>query len=214
MHSDILWLNLAISLLFCQKISPIESMKKPMSFFLKKFYFAQWLSVLVVCLFLNQTANAQSRPRALKAPPPGSNWTYDIGASTGSYNGNNYSELHLALNWILSDFWTWRNSAFSRFGSNMTSAFGLDSSARLTLSSVGDSGFGVNFFAGPGYRFSNNENSAAFAEAGLTLKLAGISVGVGYKGLYYTNPGQNSDGTNRPKGDSNIFLILAGGGAF
>ncbi len=150
--------------------------------------------------------------------PPGlenaSRWTYDIGLSTGSYNSRNYSELNLGLNWIFSEYILWRNSAFSRFGSGIDSVLGLDSSARFTLSAKGDSGLGFNFFLGPGYRFSNKENSAVLGETGLTLRVAGISVGAGYKALYYDNPGTNPDGTSKSRTDSNIFLIFAGGGAF
>jgi hypothetical protein len=162
---------------------------------------------------INSVSQAQSR-RSVKQQDSFHHWTYDLGASTGSYNGNNYTELNLALNWNFSEYMTWRNSVFSRFGSNMDSVLGLDSSARLTLSSMGDSGLGIKFFIGPGYRFSNSDNSAVFGETGLTIQVAGLSVGAGMKGLYYSKPGKNADGTDKPKTDSNIFLILAGGGAF
>lgn len=165
-------------------------------------------------IFSEYTFAQNRRLRSVPESGRGSYWTYDLGASTGSYNGNNYTELNLGLNWIFSDLVTWRNSIFSRFGSNMNTAGGLDTSARLTLSTMGDSGLGVHFFAGPGYRFSNSENSAVFGEAGLTIQVAGLSVGAGYKALYYGNPGKNADGTDKPKSDTNIFLILAGGGVF
>jgi hypothetical protein len=172
-----------------------------------------WIFLFCCVLTINSVSQAQSR-RSVKQQDSFHHWTYDLGASTGSYNGNNYTELNLALNWNFSEYMTWRNSVFSRFGSNMDSVLGLDSSARLTLSSMGDSGLGIKFFIGPGYRFSNSDNSAVFGETGLTIQVAGLSVGAGMKGLYYSKPGKNADGTDKPKTDSNIFLILAGGGAF
>ena len=173
------------------------------------------ISIFLFCCVLTLATSAQAQSRRLvSAPEDISRWTYDIGASSGNYNGNKYSEINLGLNWNFSKYLTWRNSGFTRFGTNTDTIYGLDSSARFTLSSMGDSGFGFNFFLGPGYRFSTTENSAAFGETGLTIKLAGLSVGVGGKVLYYSHPGKNANGTDKPKTDSNIFLILAGGGAF
>jgi hypothetical protein len=141
--------------------------------------------------------------------------TYDLGVSTGSYNGTNYNEINLGLNWHLNSFTTWRNALYSRFGSQEAASQGLDSSLRFDYNYLADGGaFGFNLFGGPGYRFSKKDQSASFLEGGLKLKLAGLTVGGGVKILNYSDPGTNADGTARAKQDTTLFLILAGSGAF
>lgn len=161
---------------------------------------------------LQSVAQAQYRQVSASSRPT---FTYDVGGSVGNYNGTSYSEVNLGLNWHFNDYLTWRNAVFSRFGSEQASASGLDTSMRFDygLQSQGGS-LGFNVFAGPGYRFSKNEYSAAFAEAGLTVKLGGLNIGGGAKLMNYTSPGTASDGSNLPKNDVTYFIILAGGGAF
>ena len=139
--------------------------------------------------------------------------TYDVGFSTGSYAGNSYSEMHLGLNWYFWEYFNWRNSAFTRSGKNVESATGLDSSLRFETRDDGADSIGYHIFAGPGFRFSSQSNSAYFAEAGSTLRLGGLSIGAGFKHLNYVRPGNDSTGAELPKGDTNVFLIIAGGGA-
>ena len=141
--------------------------------------------------------------------------TYDLGLSSGTYNGSSYTELNLGLNWRFMDNLIWRNSVFSRSGTNVNSGAGLDSSARVTFDlDGGEQGLRFNFYAGPGIRLSNKENTGIFGEAGITARIAGLAIGLGYKTLQYNDPGTNSDGTDRSKTDSTISIIIAGGGAF
>lgn len=140
--------------------------------------------------------------------------SWDLGASTGSYNSKTYSEVNLGLNWFLQDYLVWRNAGFARFPQDEDSYTGLDTSLRLQHYAATDSGtFGIGFFGGPGYRISKAEASAAFVEAGVHFKLGGLSLGGGVKAFSYTNPGKDSLGRSLPREDTVFFLILSGGGA-
>lgn len=141
-------------------------------------------------------------------------FTYDVGAASGSYNGNNYSEINLGLNWYFSDAVAWRNSLFTRFGTGVDSATGVDSSLRYTYNTDARATLGLGFFAGGGYRLTKTQDAGPFAEAGLTLRAGGLSVGAGIKEIFYPSPGTDSNGGKLPDHDSTVFLILAGGGVF
>jgi hypothetical protein len=167
-----------------------------------KFY----LSLFTILTLIQMPAYAQRR---------GPTFTYDLGVSSGTRNDKGYSEVNLGLNWYLDPNFVWRNSVFTRFGTGIESTGGLDSSARYVYNTPRDeNGFGVGFFAGPGYRFSSKENTGIFGEAGLTLKLAGLAAGVGVKSIYYNSPGNDASGKENSKSDTVVFIILAAGGAF
>jgi len=141
-------------------------------------------------------------------------FTYDLGISSGTYNDKGYSELQLGLNWSLLEHFVWRNSLFTRFGSGIKGTGGLDTSARFVYNSARDEqGFGVGFFAGPGYRISDKENSGVFGEAGLTLKMAGFATGVGVKAISYNSPGTDANGRTLSRTDTTTFIILSAGGS-
>jgi hypothetical protein len=164
-----------------------------------------FLSIFIVSL----AAPAQSRSRNHSTA------TYDLGLSTGNYSDHSYTEIQGGLNWYLLDSVAWRNALFTRFGSEIDSASGLDTSLRYVYNSPRDErGFGVGFFAGPGYRISNKENSGLFGEAGATVKAGGFAIGGGVKSISYSSPGKDSRGVELSKSDTVVFLILAGGGAF
>lgn len=177
------------------------------------FKLIQKVIILFLTAFISTECLAQKRVQ--RSSDSQKTFTYDLGASVGSYNGNSYTELTLGLNAYLSDFLIWRNSLFSRFGSKIDSASGLDTSMRFFFDSRSAPGsLGVVLFAGPGYRISNEKNSAFFAEGGVVLKAAGLSLGAGVKSMIYTNPGKDSTGVDLPKTDTIYFIILAGGGVF
>lgn len=158
-----------------------------------------------VALTLGLAASATASAQSL---------TWDLGASTGSYNGIGYSEVNLGVNWSFTDYLIWRNSVFSRFPSTGDGVQGLDSSLRLHHAVYSDDGtFGLGFFGGPGYRFSSAAYSAAFAEAGLLVKLGGLQIGGGVKAFRYSNPGTDLTGAALPPDDVTYFIILSGGGA-
>ncbi len=140
--------------------------------------------------------------------------TYDLGGAAGTYVGQSYTEINLGLNWKLTDYLVWRNSVFARMVSGADNLYGLDTSLRLQhFVSSEDGKFGLGFFGGPGYRFSKVNASALFAEAGVQVKLGGLSIGGGVKYFNYANPGTDSKGAKLPSSDTVYFLILAGGGA-
>lgn len=173
--------------------------------------------ILLVGILILGASSAWGQRRSRVAPTgeTRSHMTYDLGASTGSYNGYSYSEITLGLNWYMSDYLVWRNAAFSRFGSQVDSALGVDTSLRFIYDTKADrDSVGVTVFGGPGYRLSSEKYSGYFLEGGALLKFGGLSLGGGIKSITYTSPGKKADGTDNPKTDSVLFIILAGGGAF
>jgi hypothetical protein len=165
----------------------------------------------MLLLFLSLFAFSAQAARLSSAPP---RLSYDLGISSGTYDDKGYSEIQLGLNWAVLEHIIWRNSLFTRFGSGLKSTGGLDTSARYVYNTPRDEqGFGLGFFAGPGYRISDTENSGVFGEAGLTLKMAGFATGVGVKAISYNSPGTDSAGRTLPRTDTVTFLILSVGGS-
>lgn len=140
---------------------------------------------------------------------------YDIGVSSGENSGFSYTEIQLGLNWYATDYLIWRNAAFSKFGSEIDSTGGLDTSVRLAYDMTTEDGeLGLGVFAGPGYRISDKQNSGVFGEAGVKVKALGFLLGLGVKSITYNSPGRAPDGTPFDKRDTTTFIILGGGGAF
>lgn len=172
---------------------------------------------MLVILLSFSASFAQAQKRNLRSPgAEDSGWglTWDLGGSAGSYNGVGYSEVNLGVNWAFTDYLVWRNAVFSRFPSSGDAVQGLDTSLRLQHAVTSDDGtFGLGFFGGPGYRFSSATYSAAFAEAGVQVKLGGLRLGGGVKAFRYSNPGTDTRGVALPADDVTYFIILSGGGA-
>lgn len=160
-------------------------------------------------------AQRKSLPTIKSVPQNSKQFTYDLSASSGTTNGNNYSEVNLGLNWYLTEWLNWRNSIFSRFGSNIKSVSGLDSSILAGTQVFSDDRmFGVQAYIGPGVRLASEKNTAATADAGVIFTLAGLRLGVGAKALQYFETRQDSSGGNLPKSESQYYIVLAGGGGF
>lgn len=164
----------------------------------------------IMLLLLSSDLFAQSIGVGSKKESPF--FDLDISGSTGSYNGQSYSEIHLGLNMNFTDWLTWRNAAFKRFGSAAgQDVTGLDSGLRLTVHAPFDNG-GIKFFAGPGYRWADpSQNNAAFGEAGLNVQLGRFSVGGGAKYLRYDRPRTDSAGNALKRDDISYFITLSGG---
>lgn len=132
--------------------------------------------------------------------------TYDIGLSAGSVNNVSYTEANLGVNLYFLEYFAWRNAGFSRFITGQDNIYGLDTSLR-GIFSAGNSAGGFTAFAGPGWRFVTRGDSPPFAEAGVVVKLAGISLGGGVKSFY------NSAIRSGAEDDTQYFIILSGGGS-
>ena len=132
--------------------------------------------------------------------------SYDLGFSSGSSGNSSYSEGALGFNFFFARYFSLREAVFARFAAGVDNIYGLDSSVRGILHWQ-TSGFGASAFAGPGFRFVNKGKDVPFAEAGLTLQLAGIQVGGGMK-TFFTK-WRDANASN----DTQYFIILAGGGS-
>lgn len=136
----------------------------------------------------------------------------DVSGSSGNYNGQTYTEMHLGVNLNFTEWLTWRNTGFKRFGSTAAQeTTGLDSSLRLGIDKKFDAG-AIKFFAGPGYRWASpSTKNALFAEAGATIQLGAVSFGAGAKYLRYDNAQFDSAGLETKRDDMNYFITVAGG---
>ncbi len=132
--------------------------------------------------------------------------TYDLVVSAGNYDNQNYTEAQLGLNLFFLKWLAWRNAGFARFVAP-ENYYGYDTSARLQFEfGLGDL-LGVTIFGGPGYRFATRFDNAPFAEGGLSLSLAGFTIGGGVKTIYYKFANENN------ANDTQYFITLAGGGS-
>lgn len=172
------------------------------------------LLTLTTCALLAQKKYPYSFPKTpTSVSTDDSKVTYDLSASFGEQNGNQYQEINLGLNWIMNSFLNWRNSLFTRMGQNVDSVSGLDSSLRLQLTSLtDDNSFGFHAFAGPGVRVATQNWNAAFGEAGLIFKLGGIQLGAGIKSIQYFESRTDKNKSPLPKNEQQVFIILSGGG--
>lgn len=170
--------------------------------------------LIILCLSINLfSGSAIAQKRFYRQPRTRPTLTYDLGVAFGSYNNDSYTEITLGFNYKLLENILWRNAAFSRMG-NVENIFGVDTSLRYVHDTDGMGGPSFHFFAGPGYRISNEKNSGPLIEGGVVMKSGGLSVGGGFKSVFYNNPGKKSDGTELPKRDTILFVILGAGGAF
>lgn len=182
---------------------------------MKKQTFLLSLFIFQILLFFSSAdVFAQKKKTNSVSESRRSNLRWDLGASVGSYAGSSYSEIDLGLNWYLLDSINFRNVLFSRFGNSSNSASGLDSSLRFEYADQTEGGgMGFRFFAGPGVRISNANNSGVFGEAGAIFKLGGLNIGGGVKALSYTSPGKDTvTGQTLPSTDVSYFVVLSGGG--
>lgn len=167
-------------------------------------------------LFLfSSFAMARSMPSMRTLPDSHPTFSYDVSASSGTENSNTYSEIKLGLNWYLTDWLNWRNAIFTRFGSNVKSTNGLDSSLLATYEVNNEERtLGVQAFIGPGVRLASEDNNAATATAGVIFTLGGIKLGGGVQYLSYIKTRQDTEGVDLPKSETQYFVVLSGGGSF
>lgn len=139
--------------------------------------------------------------------------TYDLGFSSGSTNNVTYNEINLGLNMNFTEYVTWRNAAFKRFGSNIKETYGIDSTVRFKADFKSDEGNGLDFFIGPGIRLASEKQTAAIGEAGLGIKVGGIRIGGGAKYLRYIETQKDPLGNTTAPDEVMYFITLSGAGA-
>lgn len=173
--------------------------------------------ILLAIAFLSVSSFAQayqSMPSMRTLPSEHPTFTYDVSASSGTDNGDSYSELKLNLNWYLTDWLNWRNGVFTRFGSNIDSVNGLDSALLVIYDVKNDSKtLGFQAFVGPGVRIASADNNAATAEAGVIFTLGPIRIGGGAKYLSYFKDREDKSDLILPKNETQYFIVLSGGGS-
>ncbi|AHI06731.1 hypothetical protein BDW_11155 [Bdellovibrio bacteriovorus W] len=141
--------------------------------------------------------------------------TYDVSGTSGTQEGKTYSEAHLGLNWHVSDWFNWRNSVFSRFGTDFPTVYGLDTEALFKLEAYTQKrNLGVEFYIGPGARIASEQYNAGFGKAGITFQLAGIRIGGGVQALHYLEDRFDNEGNLLKQDEVQTFITLSGGGTF
>lgn len=142
------------------------------------------------------------------------NMSYDISGASGSRDGESYSEIHLGLNYWVNDWFNWRNSVFTQFGSDMDSVYGLDTAGLFNHAIYTDSRtFGLELFAGPGLRFATEHSNAAFGKAGVIFALAGLRLGVGVQAFHYFEDRTDKQNNVLNKDETQLFFTISGGGS-
>lgn len=143
-----------------------------------------------------------------------SKFTYDLTGSSGTRDGSSYSEVHLGLNWMMGEWFNWRNSIFSQFGTKIKTVSGLDSEALFKFDTYTQSrSLGVEFYAGPGVRLADQKSNALFGKAGLTIALGGLRIGGGVQALHYLEDRVDSNNNPLNKDEVQTFITLSGGGS-
>ena len=144
--------------------------------------------------------------QSLLAEGSGRRLTLDVGYSSGSSNGDSYSELNLGANYYLKTWLIWRNSGFSRNFSDESREdnYGLDSSIRLNVVAEIAENARLRLFGGPGWRFASEGESPPFAEGGLTITASGITIGGGAKVILNEVIDENMPN------DTQYFITLSG----
>ncbi len=114
----------------------------------------------------------------------------------------------------MNDWFNWRNSVFTQFGSNIDSVFGLDTAGLFNYALYTQSRqLGLELFAGPGLRFATENSNAAFGKAGVTFALAGLRLGVGVQAFHYFEDRTDKQGRTFNKDETQLFFTISGGGS-
>ena len=152
--------------------------------------------------------NAAQEPgfEPVAEPPPFQPYfTYDLGGSSGTFNGSSYLEAQLGLNWFLKEWVIWRNSIFYRTSALQPRLFGLDSNIRLQAQ-IGNRDLNLRLFGGPGARITTQGQVLPLIETGAVVRLGGIQIGGGARFILHKWVGDSE--TN----DVMFFLIFGGSG--
>lgn len=141
--------------------------------------------------------------------------SYDLSGSAGSRDGESYSEIHLGLNYFPVNWFNWRNSVFTQFGSQMNTVYGLDTAGLFNYEFYNSSRtLGIELYAGPGLRFASENSNAAFGVAGITFGLGGLRIGGGVQQFQYFEDRKDKNDFTLNKSETQYFITLSGGGSF
>lgn len=144
-----------------------------------------------------------------------SRMSYDLTGSSGTRDGESFSEIHLGLNWFVEEWLNWRNSLFTQFGTDINTVYGLDSAALFNWQAYTQGrGLGIELFAGPGLRFANENSNAVFGKAGVTFGLGGLRIGGGVQAFHYFEDRTDKNNFVLNKDEVQYFITLSGGGSF
>ncbi|UXR64566.1 hypothetical protein EZJ49_15965 [Bdellovibrio bacteriovorus] len=161
----------------------------------------KWLAVVVI--FFAVSVQAQSR------------FSYDLSGASGSRDGESFTEIHLGLNYFVTDWLNWRNSVFTQFGTDINTVYGLDTAGLFNYELYNSNRtLGIEFFAGPGLRFASENSNAAFGKAGVTFGLGGLRIGAGVQQFHYFEDRKDKNDNTLNKDETQYFITLSGGGSF
>jgi hypothetical protein len=139
--------------------------------------------------------------------------TWDLGVASGKYQSSTppnddvtFAEGDLGVNWFFLDYLAWRNAVFVRFPTGEKTVEGLDTGLRLQGRVDFGARSGLNVFTGAGYRFETLGGNVPFGEAGLSIQVAGLTIGGGAK-VFFEKLINASTPTY-----VQYFLILSGSG--
>lgn len=167
---------------------------------------AFFISIFSSLLFFQSTTQAASS---------NSRVTYDVSGSQTTINERTYQEINLGVNWYFTDWFIWRNAAFSRTAQDEDTVYGLDTSFRLQHEWLNSSKtLGFKIFGGPGARIASEKYNAYFGEAGVGFRLGGILLSGGVRSYRYVHNREDNEGIRLPRNENHVFVTLSGGGVF
>lgn len=170
---------------------------------MKHAFFISILSLSVLSVSQNTLAASKDDSRI----------TYDVSGSQTTINDKTYQELNVGINWYLSNWLSWRNSAFQRQAQDEKTVYGLDTSFRLQKEWLNDSKtLGFKVFGGPGARIASERYNAYFGEAGVGFRLGGIQLSGGVKSYRYAHSREDNNGVKLPRNENHVFVTISGGG--
>jgi hypothetical protein len=114
-------------------------------------------------------------------------WTLELEGTMGTTpQGDGYQEFGLGANAYFYNWLAWRNVAFFRPATqnNGTPIYGIDTTERMSYEFSRATGLAV--FGSPGFRLAGGGNAAPLLEGGVTIRIAGLTLGGGARALLHS----------------------------
>lgn len=133
----------------------------------------------------------------------------DLILGFGAYDERTYTEITLGQNWFFSKQWNWRNAAFVRFGDDINSLGGLDSTLRFHewLRLFFDPK-NLNSYVGAGLRGATQNHSGGILETGLGIPVGKFYFGIGFKFVGSFSERKDKYGVKLPSSDAQTSLLI------